>query len=115
MALRSAAHRSPARRPRVLDVIARDSLLEKVHQTQRPVDRGVFEARDEFPNSSRACAGKGFLVGLQFASDTAPYQTALRERGLLVVGAGGNAIRVLPPLIATAEELARSVKSSGKS
>ena len=48
-------------------------------------------------------------LALQLASDPAPYVTALRERGLLVVGAGGNVIRVLPPLIATAAELARSV------
>ena len=38
------------------------------------------------------------------------HVAALRERGLLVVGAGGNAIRVLPPFIATVEELNRSVE-----
>ncbi|MFI5358081.1 MAG: hypothetical protein ACHQ4G_12170 [Opitutales bacterium] len=33
----------------------------------------------------------------------------MRERGLLVVAAGNNVIRVLPPLTATPEELAKSV------
>jgi acetylornithine aminotransferase/acetylornithine/N-succinyldiaminopimelate aminotransferase len=50
------------------------------------------------------------MVGLQFAGDTAPYQAALREGGLLAPGAGGNVIRLLPPLIATPSELDRSVE-----
>jgi acetylornithine/N-succinyldiaminopimelate aminotransferase len=43
-------------------------------------------------------------------ADPAPWITALRERGLLVVGSGNNVIRFLPPLNASAAELARSVE-----
>jgi acetylornithine/N-succinyldiaminopimelate aminotransferase len=94
----------------VLDVLARDKLLEKVTALSGPWIEDFNQLSAEFPQQLTGVRGRGFLVGLQFASDPAPYLTALRERGLLVVGAGGNAIRVLPPLIATAEELARSVK-----
>jgi len=94
----------------VVDVIARDKLLEKVTALSGPWIADFSKLATEFPKQLIGVRGKGFLVGLQFASDTAPYLTALREHGLLVVGAGGNAIRVLPPLIATAEELARSVE-----
>jgi acetylornithine aminotransferase/acetylornithine/N-succinyldiaminopimelate aminotransferase len=51
----------------------------------------------------------GFLVGVQMASDSAPYAAALRERGLLTALAGVNVIRLLPPLNASEAELARSV------
>jgi acetylornithine aminotransferase/acetylornithine/N-succinyldiaminopimelate aminotransferase len=94
----------------VLDVLARDRLIEKVAALSGPWIADFKKLSAEFPQQLTGVRGKGFLVGLQFASDTAPYLTALREHGLLVVGAGGNAIRVLPPLIATAEELARSVE-----
>ncbi len=47
---------------------------------------------------------------MQLATDPAPYLAALRERGLLAVGAGGNVVRLLPPLNVTPEELARSVE-----
>ncbi len=94
----------------VLDVLARDKLLEKVTALSGPWIEDFKKLAAEFPKQLTGVRGRGFLVGLQFASDTAPYLTALRERGLLVVGAGGNAIRALPPLIATAEELARSVE-----
>jgi hypothetical protein len=39
-----------------------------------------------------------------------PKISALREAGLLAPMAGGNVIRLLPPLNATTEELARSVE-----
>ena len=46
---------------------------------------------------------------MQMASDSEPYAAALREGGLLTAQAGVNVIRLLPPLNASAEELARSV------
>ena len=54
--------------------------------------------------------GRGYLVGLQLTVDPAPYVAAMRENGLLVVSAGNNVIRVLPPLTATPDELAHSVE-----
>ena len=94
----------------VLDVIARDKLLEQVTARSGPWIAELTKLAAEFPKQLTGVRGRGYLVGLQLASDSAPYLTALRERGLLVVGAGGNAIRVLPPFIATVEELNRSVE-----
>ena len=94
----------------VLDVLARDNLLEKVRTQSGPWIAALTKLSADFPKQLTGVRGRGYLVGLQMASDTAPYLTALREHGLLVVGSGGNAIRVLPPLIATPEELARSVE-----
>lgn len=94
----------------VLDVIARDKLLEQVSTRSGPWIEALTKLVTEFPKQLTGVRGRGYLVGLQFASDPAPYLKALRERGLLVVGAGGNAIRVLPPFIATVEELNRSVE-----
>jgi acetylornithine aminotransferase/acetylornithine/N-succinyldiaminopimelate aminotransferase len=64
----------------------------------------------EFPQQLKGVRGKGYLIGLQFTGETAPVQAALREAGLLAPTAGGNVIRLLPPLIATASELNRSVE-----
>ena len=93
----------------VLDVIERDNLLETVRARSGPWIAALTQFTTEFPSQVVAVRGRGYLVGVQLASDPAPYVAALRERGLLVVGAGGNVIRVLPPLVATAEELAKSV------
>lgn len=63
----------------------------------------------DFPAQLQSVRGRGYLVGLQMAVDPSPYVTALREKGLLAVAAGGNVIRFLPPLTANPEELAKSV------
>jgi len=49
--------------------------------------------------------GRGYMLGLKLQSDPAPYIVALREAGLLAPSAGGNTIRLLPPLITTTDQL----------
>ncbi|MDB6094725.1 MAG: acetylornithine and succinylornithine aminotransferase [Verrucomicrobia bacterium] len=94
----------------VLDVIERESLLETVTKRSGPWIAELTKFTTDFASQVLAVRGRGYLVGIQLASDPAPYVTALRERGLLVVSAGGNVIRVLPPLVATTDELAKSVE-----
>ena len=94
----------------VMDVIARDQLVEQVAQRSGPWIEALKQLAVEFPQKLTGVRGKGYLVALQLPSDSAPFITALRERGLLVVSAGGNAVRVLPPLVATVEDLNRSVE-----
>jgi acetylornithine aminotransferase/acetylornithine/N-succinyldiaminopimelate aminotransferase len=93
----------------VLDVFERDNILETVRARSVPWIEALSKFIAEFPSQVVAVRGKGYLVGIQLTSDPAPYVAALREHGLLVVSAGGNVIRVFPPLVAAAEELAESV------
>ena len=39
----------------------------------------------------------------------APFVTAARERGLLILTAGANVLRLVPPLVITLAELERGV------
>jgi acetylornithine/N-succinyldiaminopimelate aminotransferase len=64
----------------------------------------------DFPKQVLAVRGRGFMVGVQLAGDPAPYLAAMREQGLLALSAGGNVVRLLPPLNATRAELAKSVE-----
>ena len=94
----------------VLDVIERDDLLAHVSKASVPWIAALQSLVTEFPTQVLAVRGRGFMVGIQLASDPAAYVAALREAGLLVPSAGSNVIRLLPPLTATADELARSVE-----
>lgn len=94
----------------VLDVIERDGLLEQVRKNSAPWTAALQQLVKDFPAQVKAVRGVGYLVGVQLASDPAPYVAALREKGLLVPTAGNNVIRLLPPLNVTAEELARSIE-----
>ena len=42
--------------------------------------------------------GQGLLLGLKCKVANTELVTALRERGMLVVGAGDNVVRLVPPL-----------------
>ena len=94
----------------VLDVIERDGLLEKVRTQSVPWHAALQQLAADFPQHIAGVRGLGYLVGVQMTGDPSPYIAALRERGLLVPSAGGNVIRLLPPLNATAAELARAVE-----
>jgi len=93
----------------VLDVIERDALLDHVARESAPWIRELGRLAADFPRHVLGIRGLGFLIGIQMASDTAPYAKALLERGLLTAVAGANVIRLLPPLNASAEELSQSV------
>ena len=94
----------------VLDVIDRDNLMEKVRLQSGPWHDTLRKIAADFPKHISAVRALGYLVGVQMTGDPAPYLVAFRERGLLTPSAGGNVIRLLPPLNATPDELARSVQ-----
>jgi len=93
----------------VLDAIEREGLLAHVASVSGPWLQELSRMAGEHPGHVLEVRGRGFLVGVQMASDSAPYAAALLERGLLTAVAGVNVVRLLPPLNASAEELSRSV------
>ncbi|MET3507760.1 acetylornithine transaminase [Halalkalibacter oceani] len=52
--------------------------------------------------------GNGLILGVACHVEAAPIITECRERGLLVLSAGPNVVRLLPPLIVSNEELNRA-------
>lgn len=93
----------------VLDVIADEGLLARVMRQSGPWHAALGALATEFPAQLLGLRGRGYMVGLQLAGEALPVVAALREAGLLAPMAGGNVVRLLPPLTATAEELAESV------
>jgi acetylornithine/N-succinyldiaminopimelate aminotransferase len=93
----------------VLEVIERDHLLAHVTRASAPWFAELRRLAGDYPAQVLDVRGLGFLAGLQMAGETGPMVAALRERGLLAAPAGGNVVRLLPPLNATEEELAQSV------
>ncbi len=93
----------------VLDVMERENLLQKV-QTNGAAWRTQLEKLwVDFPQQVKAISGRGYMIGLVLHSEPPPFVAALRDEGLLAVAAGGNTIRLLPPLIATPAQLDRAM------
>jgi acetylornithine aminotransferase/acetylornithine/N-succinyldiaminopimelate aminotransferase len=88
-----------------LDVIERDGLIEKVKANGAAWRAELEKLVAEFPKQVVAVTGRGYMLGLKLSGDPAAYLPLLREGGLLCPVAGGNVIRLLPPLIASPEHL----------
>jgi acetylornithine aminotransferase/acetylornithine/N-succinyldiaminopimelate aminotransferase len=93
----------------VLEIIEAEHLLAKV--TERSVGwhtelRKLVELR---PDLVKEVRGAGYMVGVILNIDPIPVVAALREAGILTAPAGGVAVRLLPPLNASPEELAEAV------
>jgi len=93
----------------VIDVIEKDGLLEQVRRQSLVWHAALHQLATDYPYQVLAVRGEGYLVGLQMASEPPPYIAALRAHGLLAPVAGGNVVRLLPSLTASADELAQAV------
>jgi acetylornithine/succinyldiaminopimelate/putrescine aminotransferase len=60
-------------------------------------------------DSIRAVRGIGYLWGIDVTGPAGEIVAKTREAGLLILTAGDHTLRLLPPLIATREELAHGL------
>jgi len=92
----------------VLEVFERENLLQKVKANGAAWRAQLEKLVEEFPKQLKTVTGRGYMLGFVLQTEPPACVAALREEGLLVVGAGGNTVRLLPPLIATPEHLNRA-------
>ena len=78
----------------------------------REITDGLRPLVERFPRLVRDVRGKGLMIGIQFDSgDTAEaVQMQAFERGLLVLEAGDDCVRMSPPLVVSQAEAATAVR-----
>jgi acetylornithine/N-succinyldiaminopimelate aminotransferase len=64
----------------------------------------------EHPGVFEELRGQGLMLGLKLKVPNTEFVAAARRHGLLVVGAGENVVRLLPPLILTEDEAREGVR-----
>jgi 4-aminobutyrate aminotransferase len=76
----------------------------------------LSELAARFPGVIREIRGKGLMIGIEFDSPerAEAVQWAAFERGLLVLECGKQTVRVCPPLIVSADEMATGVRIFGE-
>ena len=93
----------------VLETIESESLLERVKELSKPWIKKLNDLKDSHEILVDV-RGRGFLIGLDFAEDPSSIQKKLETRGLLTVRAGGNVLRLLPPLTVNESSLNKSLE-----
>ncbi len=85
-----------------LDVIETEGLVEKAGLWGIILWKG---SRLSGATRIREVRGLGLMIGIELKEKAGPYVQALMEKGVIVLLAGANVIRLLPPLVITREEI----------
>jgi acetylornithine/N-succinyldiaminopimelate aminotransferase len=89
----------------VLDVVLEDGFLEHVRDMALLFAQGLASLKDRFPDIIEEIRGQGLMLGIKAKVPSGELLVAMRDEHLLGVPAGENVIRLLPPLVVTAEEV----------
>jgi acetylornithine/N-succinyldiaminopimelate aminotransferase len=89
----------------VLDVVLEDGFLNEVDEKGLLLKQRLAEIADRFPDVVDEVRGQGLMLGLKVRVPPGDFAEALRDERLLTIPAGDNVVRILPPLIVTAEEI----------
>ncbi len=94
----------------VLDVVLEDGFLENIAARGLQLKQGLAAVADEFPDVIESIRGEGLMIGIKCKVQNLRLLEALRDQKMLVVPAGDNVLRLLPPLIVTEDEIREAVK-----
>ncbi|MET0408039.1 MAG: aspartate aminotransferase family protein [Hyphomicrobium sp.] len=91
----------------VIDIISEPEFLEEVRIKALHLKQGLEGLKDQHASVVEDVRGAGLLMGLKLNANVTPAQVvkAANEEKLLLVGAGDNCVRVIPPLIASDQEI----------
>ena len=87
-----------------------DGFFEAVQQKALRLRQGLARIQDQFPNLVTEIRGQGLLAGLKLTVAPPEVVSAALSEKLLMVGAGDNVVRLLPPLIVSDDDIAEGVE-----
>lgn len=93
-----------------IESILSDGFLAEVKEKSEWFRKQLEKLRQS-SNKVIGIKGLGFLVGIELTEPVGPWIDRFREKGILVLSAGANVLRVLPPLTTTKEELNQFVNA----
>ncbi len=93
-----------------LDVILAPGFLDHVAGLGLLLRQRLAELKDRRPGVIEEVRGEGLMVGLKLKVPPADFADAALSQKILVIPAGDNVVRLLPPLVVTEEEIAEGVR-----
>jgi acetylornithine aminotransferase/acetylornithine/N-succinyldiaminopimelate aminotransferase len=92
----------------VFSTLIEDKLAERAGRVGKLLLQGLEAVRAKHPKAVKEVRGRGLLAGVDLVPPVADAVAACRERGLLVLTAGDNTLRLAPALIVTEKEVAEA-------
>lgn len=93
----------------VLGIITSDGFMNDVAKKGEYLTQKLTTLKEKHPCITDV-RGKGLMLGVALSVPTSDIVAKAMEKGLLLVGAGSDAIRFVPPLIISKEEIDQAVQ-----
>lgn len=93
----------------VLDILEEGKLIEQVSTQSVAWHQELQALAEKYPQHIAGFRGEGYMIGLPLHADCLAVTATARDKGLLIVPAGHNTIRLLPALTASSEQLSEAV------
>ena len=90
----------------VVDHVFDEEFLKEVRAKS---DDLIRKLKENLPSDRFDVRGQGLLIGIDCKEEVAPVIRQAEEAGLLVVQAGSNVVRMLPPLTVTEQEIDQAI------
>ena len=93
----------------VFTTLVEDRLPERADRMGRLMRDRLLAIQSRHPGAVKEVRGRGLLVGMDLTAPVGDAVAACRERGLLVLTAGDNTLRLAPPLVVDEASVERAV------
>jgi acetylornithine/N-succinyldiaminopimelate aminotransferase len=93
----------------VLDVVLEDGFLENVERQAIHLKQKLSRLKDQHPKIIEEIRGEGLMMGIKTKPLNTEFVKAALDEKLLVLAAGDNIVRLLPPLIVTDADVNEAV------
>jgi acetylornithine/N-succinyldiaminopimelate aminotransferase len=95
----------------VLDVILADGFLDNTKKVGGELKSELQNLAQKFPQIIQEIRGVGMMLGVKLSDkiENTEMVKKLIELGLLVIPAGENVIRIMPPLLITSQHVKEAV------
>jgi acetylornithine/N-succinyldiaminopimelate aminotransferase len=93
-----------------LDIILAPGFLDRVAKLGLVLRQRLAELMDRRPGVVEEIRGEGLMVGLKLKVPPADFSEAALAQKILVIPAGDNVVRLVPPLVVSEEEIAEGLR-----
>lgn len=89
---------------KVLDIYEQENVLQNVNTVGNYLKEQLEQLTKDYPQITD-CRGRGLMFGLEWKEPVQPVIQKCLEHGLILIAAGTNVIRFVPPLVITKQHV----------
>ncbi len=93
----------------VMDVVLEEGFLDNVRRQSLNLKQKLERLKDQHPTVIESIRGEGLMMGIKCKVPNTAFVKAALDAKLLVIAAGDNVVRLLPPLIITDADVTEAV------